>query len=153
MVVESKVTSLSRKGTLADDIAYLKDCRISFFVEEGGSLVSGHGDVVGDEFDLWPSSITCNPDDGSEGWVINPRDDSSIFAQHNAQWWANATGMFLVSKSSNETYGPDWIENVPNLEYGKGEPGDVYLPSQPGIVFIYGEDDHDASDYEPSYVQ
>lgn len=142
-----------RRGTLADDIAYLKDCEIAHFVEEGGSLVSGHGDVVGDEFDLWPSSITCNPDDGSEAWVINPRDESSIFAQHNAQWWADATGMFLVSKSSNETYGPDWIENVPNLEYGEGEAGDVFLPSQPGIVYTYGEGDDDDYNYEPSYVQ
>ena len=135
MVVECKVASLHRqRGTLADDVAYLKDCEITHFVEEGGSLVSGHGDFVGDEFDLRASNFTW-VDDGNT--CLGTESDK---VHANAQWWSDATGMFLVSKSANETYGPSWIENVPNLEYGKGEPGDVYLPSQPGIVFIYGED-------------
>jgi hypothetical protein len=89
MAMECKVCELHNDGTasLADDIAKLQANRDTYFVEEDGDLVEGHGVFVGDEFDLWPSYS----------------DDT---VSDVAQWFTDIVGIPVVSHTADRVYSP-----------------------------------------------
>jgi|TARA_R110000824_G_scaffold14905_2_gene63098 hypothetical protein len=93
MVVECKVESERLRQWLQSE-------QVTHFVEEDGSLVSAHGDFVGDEFDLWPSIFTWVDDGnihlGTEGDKV----------RNNAQWFVDTVGIPVVSRTLDKLYTP-----------------------------------------------
>jgi len=91
MAMEYTVAQLqsTEASSLADDLAWLQGNRVTHFIEEDGELVSCHGEFVGDEPSLWPSGL------GTEQHV-----------DHHAQWYVDAVGISLVSRTAGKVYMP-----------------------------------------------
>ena len=96
MVVECKVESERLRQWLQSE-------QVTHFVEEDGSLVSAHGDFVGDEFDLWPDKVTVL----GEGGEPTPHYyGPAMVVEYTAQWFVDAVGIPVVSHTANKLYTP-----------------------------------------------
>jgi hypothetical protein len=96
MVVECKVESERLRQWLQRE-------QVTHFVEEDGSLVSGHGDFAGDEFDLWPDNVTLL----GEGGEPTPHHyGPAMVVEYTAQWFVDAVGIPVVSHTANKLYTP-----------------------------------------------